>query len=113
MVQKKSIPVLWEEEFSDVWMVEVENEVFLNDALDTYQVVRNIVDSMVDIVDAHNVDWVMIVEDTTEDMVDVKISIMKSCPYTLQEKSLQEKKSLIAWWILWMHIMLLETFSLI
>ena len=83
MAQKKNIPVLWEEEFSDVWMVEVENEAFLNDALDTYQVVRNIVDSMVDIVDAHNVDWVMIVEDTTEDMVDVKISIMKICPYTL------------------------------
>ena len=36
-------------------MVEVENEAFLNDALDTYQVTRNIVDSMVDIVDAHNV----------------------------------------------------------
>ena len=34
----------------------------------------------------------MIVEDTTEDMVDVKISIMKICPYTLQEKILQEKK---------------------
>ena len=34
----------------------------------------------------------MIVEDTTEDMGDVKISIMKICPYTLQEKSLQEKK---------------------
>ena len=95
MAQKKNIPVLWEEEISDVWMVEVENEAFLNDALDSYQVVRNIVDSMVDIVDAHNIDWVMIVEDTTEDMVDVKISIMKICPYTLQEKSLQEKKSLI------------------
>ena len=36
----------------------------------------------------------MIVEDTTEDMVDVKISIMKICPYTLQEKSLQQKKSI-------------------
>ena len=34
----------------------------------------------------------MIVEDTTEDMVDVKISIMKICPYTLKEKSLQQKK---------------------
>ena len=55
MAQKKNIPVLWEEEFSDVWMVEVENEAFLSDALDTYQVVRNIVDSMVDTVDAHNV----------------------------------------------------------
>ena len=76
-------------------MVEVENEGFLNDALDTYQVVRNIFDSMVDIVDAHNVDWVMIVEDTTEDMVVVKISIMKICPYTLQEKSLEEKKKLL------------------
>ena len=55
MAQKKNIPVLWEEEFSDVWMVEVENEAFLSDALDTYQVVRNLVDSMVDTVDAHNV----------------------------------------------------------
>ena len=55
MVQKKNIPVLWEEEISDVWIVEVENEGFLNDDLDTYQVVRNILDSMVDTVDAHNV----------------------------------------------------------
>ena len=60
MVQKKNIPVLWEEESSDVWMVEVEiveveSEAFLNDALDTYQVVKNIVDSMMDTVDAHNV----------------------------------------------------------
>ena len=55
MAQKKNIPVLWEEEFSDVQMVEVENEAFLNDALDTYQVVKNIVDSMMDNVDAHNV----------------------------------------------------------
>ena len=60
MAQKKNIPVLWEEESSDVWMVEVEmveveSEAFLNDALDTYQVVKNIVDSMMDTVDAHNV----------------------------------------------------------
>ena len=55
MAQKKNIPVLWEEEFSDVWMVEVESKAFLNDALDTYQVVRNIVNSMMDTVDAHNV----------------------------------------------------------
>ena len=55
MAQKKNIPVLWEEEFSDVWMVEVEAETFLNDALDTYQVVRNIVDSMMDTVNAHDV----------------------------------------------------------
>ena len=60
MAQKKNIPVLWEEESSDVWMVEVEmveveSEAFLNDALDTYQFVKNIVDSMMDNVDAHNV----------------------------------------------------------
>ena len=55
MSQKKNIPVLWEEESSDVWMVEVESEAFLNDALDTYQVVKNIVDSMMDNVDAHNI----------------------------------------------------------
>ena len=36
MAQKKNIPVLWEEESSDVWIVEVESEVFLNDALETY-----------------------------------------------------------------------------
>ena len=60
MAQKKNIPVLWEEESSDVWMVEVEmveveSEAFLNDALDTYQVVKYIGDSMIDTVDAHNV----------------------------------------------------------
>ena len=60
MAQKKNIPVLWEEESSDVWMVEVEiveveSEALLNDALDTYQVVKNIFDSMMDNVDAHNV----------------------------------------------------------
>ena len=55
MAQKENIPVLWEEEFSDVWMVEVETEAFLNDALDTYHVVTNILDSMMDTVDAHDV----------------------------------------------------------
>ena len=33
----------------------------------------------------------MIVEDTTEDMVDVKISIMKICPYTLKENLYSKK----------------------
>ena len=55
MAQKKNIPVLWEEEFSDVWMVEDETEAFLNDALDTYHVVTNILDNMMDTVDAHDV----------------------------------------------------------
>ena len=68
MAQKKNIPVLWEEEFCDVWMVEVENEAFLSDALDTYQVVRNIVDSMVDTVDTHNV--VRNIVDSMMDTVD-------------------------------------------
>ena len=36
----------------------------------------------------------MIVEDSTENMVDVKISIMKICPYTLKEKSLKQKKTI-------------------
>ena len=36
-------------------MVEVESEAFLNDAFDTYQFLKNIVDSMMDNVDAHNV----------------------------------------------------------
>ena len=68
MAQKENIPVLWKEEFSNVWMVEVENEAFLSDALDTYQVVRNIVDSMVDTVDAHNV--VRNIVDSMMDTVD-------------------------------------------
>ena len=55
MAQKENIPVLWEEEFSDVWMVEVETEAFLNDALDIYHVVTNILDNMMDTVDAHDV----------------------------------------------------------
>ena len=55
MVQKENIPVCWEEEFNDVWMVKVESEAFLNDALDTYHVVTNIIDSIMDTVDAHDV----------------------------------------------------------
>ena len=55
MAQKENIPVLWEEEFGDVWMVEVETDAFLNNAMDTYHVVTNILDNMMDTVDTHDV----------------------------------------------------------
>ena len=55
MVPKENIPVLWEEEFSDVWMVEVETEAFMIKALDIYHIVTNILDNMIDTVDTHDV----------------------------------------------------------
>ena len=55
MVQKENIPLLWEEEFSNVWMVEVETVAFMIEAWDTYHVFTNILDNMMDTVDAHDV----------------------------------------------------------
>ena len=46
---------IWKEKYSNVWMVEVEEKTILNNIIDTYDIVTNILDSILDTANTHDV----------------------------------------------------------